>query len=325
VCHRYQLGRNTPHRAFDRAFQVHRRFVEDGWPLSMSEFPDHEQYDAVLWYVRFRELHAAPTFDWAGFRGVRLMFDEDVINNYWSFTSNRAFRGAWPSVVRRFGFHTLICTSKEAAELLRSEGIAAAWIPKAYYSDAFFDMGIPRFGFAHFGTMYPARAAMLRSLRRRHLRIDHLAAPYGELNQRLNRYAACLTCNMQFADRLSVLPLRFRKRFADVGIRTSAGPEVFLKSFEAAGAGCALICDATPDLAELGFEDGVTAVTYETFDELAEKLTQLASEPETVARIGRSGADLCRNRHTWDHRMPLFQEEVAKHVSRAAVHARPEG
>jgi spore maturation protein CgeB len=74
------------------------------------------------------------------------------------------------------------------------------------------------------------------------------------------------------------------------------------KLFEVAGSGCVPIVDALPELEELGYVDGGTAVTYANFDELAEKLRDYADRPEDLAAMGRATVEMTARRHTWNHR-----------------------
>src|SRR6476660_8717256 len=39
-------------------------------------------YDAVIVFVAFRRLRAAPTLAWGNFSGLRVLMDHDIIQNY---------------------------------------------------------------------------------------------------------------------------------------------------------------------------------------------------------------------------------------------------
>ena len=125
-------------------------------------------------------------------------------------------------------------------------------------------LGQERAGLCEFGQSYPSRRAM-------RVRLDRAGIPYTRfsdhagLNDQLNRYLACLICNL--AGRLSggragklinrAAPTRF--------ISLSPGIEPMIKNFEVAAAGCAPIADWIPELGDLGFVDGESMVAYRTF------------------------------------------------------------
>jgi hypothetical protein len=161
--------------------------------------------------------------------------------------------------------------------------------------------------------MYPSRVAMLRTVRGHGIQVHHVIAPYEDLNQSLNRFLVCLVCNM---DTRSLIPSRLVRRVPWLGLKVWPGPEVMLKNFEASGAACAVFCDASPDLERLGFHDGEHVVTYRDFSELTEKLDHYLAHPDEIDRIRLNGAALCRERHTWAHRMKLFERLVRPSAGR---------
>ena len=52
-------------------------------------------------------------------------------------------------------------SGKRVCELLRNDGVPAVWMPKAYAANWLFDTGADRQGIGYYGTLYPARRAML--------------------------------------------------------------------------------------------------------------------------------------------------------------------
>ena len=55
----------------------------DAGVLSASDRPvTLSQYDAVIVFVAFRRLRAAPTLAWGDFTGLRVLMDHDIIQNY---------------------------------------------------------------------------------------------------------------------------------------------------------------------------------------------------------------------------------------------------
>jgi hypothetical protein len=297
------LGRYTLaiHEAFDRGFAVDHVFVDDGWPLRMAPIPDLEAYAAVVWFVRFRELAAQPSIDWTGYRGHRVLFDEDA----WHFFSSLDFHPpnrSWPETFRRHGFDLVLCTGERTREELVRAGVPAVWWPKAFDQDRFFDTGGERHGLCHFGQLYPARQAMLHRLDRAGIPVEHVRAPFDDLNRLLNRFAGLVVCTLANGTRTK-FRRGLRRLNPEWGLRLSAGPEPMLKVFEGAGSGCAVFCDDMPDLGDLGFVDGRNIVTWKDFADLEDKLRWYLAHPEQLAAVGRAGHDLCTRHHTWDHRM----------------------
>jgi hypothetical protein len=321
VCHRYQLSReySAMFDALRRRFDVTNVLVDDGWPRTMSAVPDYQTFDACLWFVRFRELIAQPSFSWADFRGVRIMYDWDAYQNANRLGGTR-FLGAWPEVFRRNEFHVLVCTGRDVRDNLRSEGVDAEWIPKGADIARFRPLDRPRAGFCYFGELYASRAAMLDYLKRHDVKVDAFKCSYFDLNEKLNSYAACLICNMvgEVPAGLSFLNRFYPSRFITHGV----APETMAKNFEAAAAGCVAFADYHPEFEELGLVDGETLVTYRTFDELREKIVDYSGRPDDLADIGARGAALIRERHTWDHRAADFERLIrARQGSASSVGA----
>jgi hypothetical protein len=311
VCHRDRLGRHRApvHRAFDRRFDVVRYFVEDGWPASVEQLPGYDGYEAIVWWVRFRRLREHPPVDWGGYQGARVVYDWDVFQNYWHIGGAGDYRGMYADVFKRCAFHLVACTGYETAARLRAEGVPAVWIPKGFDAEDFRDLGLARSGICHFGRLYPARRAMLASVRGRGLDVTHIAPSYEGLNAALNRFEAAIVCNMSASTSAG-----WRRWAASVvpgfPVRVRPGPEALIKNFEVAASGCALVCDEVPDLAHLGFVDGVTALTYRTFDELCAKLEAGLAATDGFKTIGARGRELCLARHTWDQRMAQLSEAI---------------
>ena len=319
VCHRYQLTREyrSVHQALDRRFDITRVFVDDGWPSSVADVPDHESYDAFLWFVRFREFRTRPEFNWGGYHGARLMYDQDVCQDFTRILGT-SMLGKWPDVFRRNEFHVLICTGKRTRDHLLERGVDAYWLPKAYDPHFFHDLGCERSGLSFFGEPYRARLAMLTHLDRNCIAYARFRSSYEELNHHLNRYLGCLICNME-----GIPPAGWR-RLVNLfvrghGVTVQPGPETMLKNFEVAGAGCVPISDYMPEHDELGFQDAVSSVLYESFDELVEKLRHYETRPEELVAIGRQAAELVRSRHTWDHRAAAIEDLIVSRMPATAL------
>lgn len=299
------------HDTFDRGHYVEpllRAFAAHGvelvhTPRGELSTADPAAFDVVIVFVRFRYLQTAPPIDWRGFSGRRILLEHDAIQNYSTISGDRLM-GAWPPEFARHGFDRMIVTGREIARRLEAEGIPATWVPKGYDPETFFDEGGPRAGVCHYGKRYPARYAMLRHVRRAGVAIEHVAAPFEEMNAILNRYAACVVCNMDGVPRFPALQRVLPGAF----VRLQPGIEVMIKNFEVAGSGCGPFFDAVPELAELGFVDGETAFIYRDFDELAERLR--STPPDELCTVGRRAAELARARHTWSHRVGQILQAV---------------
>lgn len=307
VCHSASSSRaqSRPFReAMHRHFEVREHHVEDGWPTSVADFGDYRDFEVVAWFVRFRELALQDGFDWRDFSGRRVWITWDAHQDFALLTSGQLY-GRWPDVFRRLEFQTLVCTGRKAADHFAALGIDAAFIPKAFPAGTFSDLGLHRSGYGYYGARYRSRAAMLDYLRHRRVPVETFEVPFDSLNRELNRYAGIVTCNLEglVPSTWARVLHRVRPRW---GVRLQPGPELMLRSFEVAASGCCGFCDEIPEMAELGFVDGHTVLTYRSFDELVDKMRHYQDSPELVA-IGKRAAQLAANRHTWDHRMATFR------------------
>ena len=156
----------------------------------------------------------------------------------------------------------------------------------------------------------PARQLMLRQMRRAGIEVEDFTCQWQDLNTCLNRFLACIVCNMDLrgSDRL---PVRAWRYIPDFFQHERLGIEPMAKNFEIAGAGCAPFCDYLPELEKLGFEDDVTMVSYASFDELGDKLRHYMPMPEELRRIGRHAAEFVRTQHTWRQRAELIEEMLS--------------
>ena len=287
--------------AFGRQFDVTPLITEGTEQVQIAQVVDYMDHDAVVFFTLFRNLAAGPPVDWGGYSGPRLLYDEDA----WQFCLSLGFgrpNRAWPETFARHGFDALLCTGKEVSATLELAGVSTYWWPKAYEPRHFFDLGKQREGMCHFGTLYVSRQAMLHRLRRDGISVDHIEAPYAALNDRLNEYRSLIVGTLSNGTRTK-LHRALRKLNPEWGLRLAHGPEPMLKLFEGAGAGCAVFCDALPELEDLGFIDGQTVVTWTDFDELVEKCHAYLGDAPRLREIAQAGLQLCATRHTWDTRM----------------------
>ncbi|MGH9027245.1 MAG: glycosyltransferase family protein [Acidimicrobiia bacterium] len=292
--------------ALTRRFDVTPVFVDDGWPRGASAIPDYQSYDAFIWHVKFRYLMDQAPFDWGDYEGARIMFDTDAFLNFFG----RRYRGRYPATIRDNQFHALVCTGRAVRDRFLATGINAHWIPKGYDGEQFSDLGRPdREGIVYFGRRWLSRQAMLAHLRRRHVPVHELYCPFNELNDRLNGFLGCLICNMNVRGERRI-PTRVLRVVPKHWLRPGPGPEPMIKNFEAAASGCAPICDDFAELADLGFRDGVTMVSYNSFPELTDKVRHYLDAPEALREIGRRAAEVARTRHTWDHRAEELEKLI---------------
>lgn len=264
-------------------------------------------FDAIIVLVRFRHLVDRAPIDWKGFDGVRAMLEFDAVQNYSRVITDR-WLGAWPPEFRRQGFDLMLVSGREVAERLGADDIPAEWVPKGYDERTFHDQGRPRTGVCHFGSLYAARAAMLRQARRS-IDIRHVRVPFDRLNGELNAYAACVVCNMEGVPGFGRAGRLLQRVAPGVLVEIRPGLEVLGKNFETAAAGCAPFFDAIPELDDLGFVDGETAFLYSDFDGLVDRLR--STSVEELREVGRRAAQLARERHTWSHRVDRILELIA--------------
>jgi hypothetical protein len=288
-------------------------FVEDSWPRSMKEIGDYQNYDVCMWFVLFRMLIEQPPFDWADYRGLRLMHDRDAHANFHNMLGNRYF-GRFTEVFHRDEFHYLICTGKRTRNAMEAEGVPSFWLPKAYDPQYICNKNGDRRGIGYFGNIYDSRGAMLRYLSRKRIPYEHFTCTYDELSDHLNRFAGCLICNMG-AQRKGFVSKAINRLFPGHGIGLNPGVEPMLKNFEVCGAGCAPIMDWIDEFEDLGFREAENMVSYHSFPELADKLEYYLDREDQLFDIGRKACELVQQRHTWHHRaleLKVFIDQLSQ-------------
>ena len=257
---------------------------------------DLADIDVCMTYLRFRLLMLEP-FDWTGFDGKRVFMEHDAWIGY--SPALPEWRGRFPAVYRRDGFDLMIATGRNTTERLRADGVNAVWMPKGYDSTTFRDLGGDRAGVCTFGTGWPSRRALIARLGDL---VTDVSGPFTSLNERLNRHAGAVVCNMPGRPPFGK-PGRAVRRVWPRFVRTWPGVEPMIKTFEVAGAGCAPIVDHQDELAELGFVDGETCLTYRDFGEAVTIVRDTG--PDRLREVGAAAAELARSRHTWQHRAEL--------------------
>lgn len=230
-----------------------------------------DKYDAVIFFVKFRNLSNYTEIGWKKYSGLRLLYDHDTVQNFGSYFKNN-MQGQWNKEITRHKFDAMIATSSSSVEKFNTSGINSYWLPKSYDSNRFYDKRLQRSGYCTFGSMYRSRAKMIRKIQQSNMSITHFTSKYENLNDELNKYSACLICNMP-----ATVPFgRFGRLIERISpgliSQPSPGFEVFFKNLESAASGCIQICDFNSDLYKLGFQDGINCITYNNFDELIEKI-----------------------------------------------------
>jgi glycosyltransferase involved in cell wall biosynthesis len=272
---------------------------------------DLASYDAVVLFVAFSRLRQAPPLDWERFAGLRVLLEHDAIQNY-SDIFDPTLRGTWPPVFRRHRFDRMVTSSRAVRDLLRDEGVDAAWVAKAFEPRRFADRDGERSGIVTYGSEYRCRVVAERAIVESGLPLRRLPmTPYPELGGVLARHLACLAISSDL-----LTPPALRAGLDGVPPREVAmrpGLEPMAKFFEGAGAGCCPVADAMEDLAALGFRDGENAITFRTHDELVERLRWWLARPGDLRGLGRAAARLALDRHTWAHRAAELREVLTRH------------
>ena len=257
-------------------------FTDHGWLKSINEIKDYQQYDAVIFFVCFRDLIRKPDFNWNDYKGKKIIYDFDIHMNY-STWAGAKYLGKWNDVIKRNGFDVTVTTGKGVRNSLIWDGINAVWIPKGFDSSRFTNLNQDRNGFCYFGKQYEDRKKMLDFVGN----IDILKPSFKDLNYNLNQHYGCIMHN---------------------------GIEPMEKHFETSGCGCVPITNYIPELKDLGYVDGETMVSYNCFEELVEKLNYYNVNIDELKQIGIASEEFTRNNHSWTHRMKDFKNLINEEV-----------
>jgi Glycosyl transferases group 1 len=273
--------------------------VDFGWPPRIQQIPDYRSLDAIVTFIRYRDLMVADPIDWHGFDGLRVQLDHDA---HTDLAMSGPYRGTWARTFRHHGFDHLVVSGLRLVDHFEGQGIPVSWLPKGFDGSAFADLGRHRAGIAHFGTLYRSRRAMLRALERAGTPIPHLVIPYEQLNERLNDLAGVVVCMIDARVCWGKLGRAVERRWPGAALDLGVELEPMIKTFEVAGAGCAPLLAPSPDLGPLGFADGTTALVWHDFDELVGLVRDLRDDPEQLAVVGKAASSLVHARHTWSRR-----------------------
>lgn len=272
-------------------------------------------YDAVIVFVAFKRLRAAPTLAWGAFSGLRVLMDHDIIQNY-STIFDATLAGAWPPVFRQHRFDSVVTSGRTIQERLAGDGIPADWVPKGFEPARFPTRSGRRSGIATYGSAYACRQVAERALRDARIPLTRIdTTSYLQLGARLNQFLGCLAISSELEgapeQRASLKHVVAR----DVPMRP--GLEPMAKFFEGAGAGCCPIADDMEDLRALGFRDGETCLTFRSHAELVDKVRAAVNAPATLAAMGAGAASLARAEHTWAHRARTLRDVITHRLRRS--------
>lgn len=278
-----------------------------------DRLPDLREYDLVISRLKFRHLAAMASdrLDWGDSPAFKVHWEED---GFWDgLWSDPSYQGLWTRHLPRLGFDLLVVTGLRTRDYFEDRGIVTRVVHKGFPGGRFRDHeGRREPSLAMYGQDYLARSAARRRLTRGGLPVHRLKAPFDRLPDELRQHLAALVCTLD----ATVVGGRRLRRIAEIApslmVRTAPGPEPMLKLFESAASGCATFTDATPDLEHLGFIDGSTAVVFEDIDDLVAKAEHYFQYPDLLRSIGRAGAELCAQRHTWINRARELRGVIAE-------------
>lgn len=296
--------------AFARVHDVSFVNVDKGWPPRLDQVPDLHSLDAIVTFIRYRELMVATPINWAGYDGPRIQLEWDAWTDVADMDTR--YRGTWEPTFRTHRFDHLLVSGLRLVEHFEALRVPVTWLPKGFDGAGFADRGRPRSGIAHYGTLYRSRRAMLRALRSKGAAVEHLSFPYEQLGDRLNDLAGVVSCMLDASVRWGRVGRVLERRWPGVALRIGDDLEPMQKSFEIAASGAVPLMPPSPDLEPLGFVDGENALVWKDFDELALLVHNYRAEPDSFRPIGRAAGVLAKRRHTWDHRAVELGEIVRR-------------
>ncbi len=279
-------------------------------------------YDAVIVFVAFKRLRAAPTLAWGDYSGLRVLLDHDIIQNY-STIFDATLVGAWPPIFHRHRFDSVVTSGRSVQERLAGDGIPADWVPKGFEPARFPTRSGRRSGIATYGSAYACRQVAERALRDAGIPLTRLdTTSYLQLGARLNQFLGCLAISSELEmppeQRASIERSLQRSRARSLAreVPMRPGLEPMAKFFEGAGAACCPIADAMDDLEALGFRDGETCLTFRSHAELVDKVRGGVNAPAALAAMGAAAAAFARAEHTWAHRALTLREVIVHRLQR---------
>lgn len=248
---------------------------------------DFSGYDRVLFDVPLRRVGKAYK-KIARIRGA-IFYEEDACQE---FVESSKYKNRFGSIFLEMKGVKIVVTGFHIAEYLRSLGVDATCIPKAYDDACLKDIGLERsIDLAFVGRtnnrVYDARRKLLGDVAQVYpLQLLRTETP-EEYLELLNKIRIFLS--------------------ADIGYN-----EYMAKNFEAMACGCLVVAKKQPSEDELlGFVDMENIVHYDSVDEAIEKLQFLLSHPAEVQKIALAGCELAQARHSLSQRVPEFVAVLA--------------
>jgi hypothetical protein len=91
--------------------------------------------------------------------------------------------------------------------------------------------------------------------------------------------------------------------------------EPMAKQFECSALGCAVIRDRQPELYDLGFVEGESVLSYDTFPEMMDLVDRYSTSKgiADLEQIGKAAREVAR-KHTWTHRAHLIAGWVRPYI-----------
>lgn len=318
------VNRRDFHLALQQRFDCTYLYANKTWPNTQDLQP--HGHSAVLVYVRFRLLKELQRIDWSEFKGPRLMYDEDTCQDRCYHRLGRGGAlGRWTKAIQRLQFTDVITTDYHFMKDFSLPRVRCHWVPKYFNPSYLFPMEVERSGIGYYGVSYDARRAMLKALERKGVDIEVFRCSYEELNAHLNRLQACVVCNLAAGfeedwrgivrgslQRIPKLRSWIHRIAPGFGVRYEPTLGTMFKNFEIPATGCVPFVDWMEELSLLGYEDGKTAVVYENFDELVEKIRFYRERPELLDRIGRQAQAVTLSRHGLQNRIDQIAEIIEK-------------
>lgn len=282
----------------------------------IGSFARTQSIDAALLYSASSDVHEIKTLEWGKFDRPRIWWDEDFLRNEPVVGLAPTAPGRWSDAFYRHSLTHAVCMGKRTTEVIGSKGIKAFWIPKACDTDIFEYRGdTTRTDIVSYGRGYPVRQLALARLSRQKIYVRQMGIlDYHDLPESLNLALASLaiTCELQLSSYLKPLkvlgPRLSNKALRIVGSSTFGREfgqpiEPMIKVFESASCGAVPIVDYQPELAELGFLDGVNSIQVRSTVDLVERCRQISDNPEMAIEMGKRAASLVRERHDWRNRV----------------------
>lgn len=223
-------------------------------------------------------------------QGPKVVVEHDA---YLNFLPDSHYHGCWTRLYRNCNFDLIVSSGKRTTERLREEGLPAVWVPKG--ADEGF-LKVPNTGAGNLGyfsrpVAEQGAGARLHFYESRHAMSDWLEGVVAPLWCQVDRFKDVVAS------------------FSGVVTNDATMGEPMAKQFECSALGAAVVRDRQDELYDLGYVEGESVVSYDTFPQLMEIVDHFASDPGKLVAIGAAARKVAED-HTWTHRA----REVARWV-----------